>query len=71
MITIPIGNTVLFLSENEEGNLREELETRCHAADLQGEGFIEIPNLLTVSIDEVRTLIGDQEDVVNWGRDGF
>ena len=34
------------------------------------EGIIEIPDLLTVSIGEARTLIDDQKEV-NWGRDGF
>jgi hypothetical protein len=71
MIIIPIGNTVLFLSEDEADTLREELETRCHAADLQGEEVIEIPDLLVAAVSEAKALIGDQEDVVNWGRDGF
>ena len=71
MITIPIGNTVLFLSEDEADDLNEELGTCCHAADLQGEGIIEIPDLLAVSVDDARPLIDYQEPTVNWGRDGF
>ena len=71
MITIPIGNTVLFLSEDEADDLREELGTRCHAAELQGEGIIEIPDLLAVSVGDARTLIGGTKQTVNWGRDGF
>lgn len=71
MITIPIGNTVLFLSEGEVDDLREHLGTRCHAADLQGEGVIEIPDLLVASVGEARSLIDDQEPTVNWCRDGF
>jgi hypothetical protein len=71
MITFPIGNTVLFLSEDEADDLREELGTRSHAAELQGEGIIEIPDLLAVSVGEARTLTGDQEPTVNWRRDGF
>ena len=71
MITIPIGNTVLFLSEDEADDLREELGTRCHAAELQGEGVIEIPDLLAASAGEARSLIERQEPPVNWGRDGF
>jgi len=71
MITIPIGNTVLFLSEDEADTLREELETRCHAADLQGEGIIEIPDLLAAAVGDAKALIEDQEPTVNWGRDGF
>lgn len=50
MITIPIGNTVLFLTEDEADDLGEELGTRCHAAELQG--VIEIPDLLAVSVDD-------------------
>ena len=68
MITIPIGNTVLFLLEEEADDLREELRAHCHAAELQGEGIIEIPDLLAASVADARTLI---EEVVNWQRDGF
>jgi hypothetical protein len=71
MITIPIGNTVLFLSEDEADDLREELGTRCHAADLQGEGVIEIPDFLVASVDEARSMIDGQEPTVDWSRDGF
>ncbi len=71
MITIPIGNTVLFLSEDEADDLREGLGACCHAAELQGEGIVEIPNLLAVSVDAARTLIDEQEQTVNWQRDGF
>ena len=53
--------------------MREELGTRCHAAELQGEGIIEIPDLLAASVGDARSLIGqlDTEEVVNWQRDGF
>jgi len=71
MITIPIGNTIFFLSEDEADDLRDEIEIRCHAAELQGEGVIEIPDLLAVSVGDARTLIDEQEQTVNWGRDGF
>jgi len=71
MITIPIGNTILFLSEGEAVDLRQELGTRCHAADLQGEEIIEIPDLLVASVGDAKTLIEGQEQPVNWGRDGF
>jgi predicted nucleic acid-binding protein len=71
MITIPIGNTVLFLSENEADDLREELETCCHAAELRGEGIIEIPDLLVASVADATSLIGHHEQAVNWGRNGF
>jgi len=71
MITIPIGNTVLFLSEDEADVLREELETRSHAAELQGQEVIEIPDLLVASVGDAEALIDEQDEVVNWGRDGF
>jgi hypothetical protein len=71
MITIPIGNTVLFLSEDEADDLRAELGTRCHAAELQGEETIEILNLLAMSVGDARSLIDGQGQTVNWGRDGF
>ena len=38
---------------------------------VQGHEVIEIPNLLTVSIDEARMLIDDQKEADDWGRDGF
>jgi hypothetical protein len=62
---------VLFLSEDEADDLREELGTCCRAAELQGERIIEIPNLLAASVGEARTLIDGQGQTVNWGRDGF
>jgi hypothetical protein len=68
---ITIGNTVLFLSESEADVLREEVGTRCHAAELQGDGIIEIPNLLVASVGDAKALIDDQEPTVDWGRDGF
>jgi hypothetical protein len=71
MIPIQFGNTVLFLSEHEADDLREELETSCHAAELQGEGIIEIPNILVAAVSDAKALIDDQEPTVNWGRDGF
>jgi hypothetical protein len=71
MITIPIGNTVLYLSEDEADDLRDELGTRCHAAELRGDGIIEIPDLLVASVGDARSLIDGQEPTVNWGRDGF
>jgi hypothetical protein len=37
----------------------------------QSQGIIEIPDLLAVSVGEAKLLIGEQEEVVNWGRDGF
>ena len=54
MITVPISNTVLFLSEDEADNLREQLGIHCHAAELQGEGIIRIPDLLAVSVGDAR-----------------
>ena len=73
MITIPIGNTVLFLSEDEADELREELETCCHAAELQGEGIIEIPDLFLLPVTEARSLVRELSggETVNWQRDGF
>lgn len=39
MIPIPIGNRGLFLSEDEADDLREELETVCHDAEVWGSEF--------------------------------
>ena len=73
MSTIPIGNTILFLSNNEVELLRREVEACCHAADLQGSPNVILPDLLSLTVTEARSLMRELsgEETVNWQRDGF
>ena len=73
MIIVPIGNTVLFLNNSEKDALQNELVETIRSVELQGSLTVEIPDLLSLTVTEARTLLRELngEETVNWKRDGF
>jgi len=70
---IPIGNTVLFLNKSEVDDLHNELTETIHSSELVGSPTVEVQDLLSLTITEARSLLRElnEEEFVNWGRDGF
>jgi len=70
---IPIGNTVLFLNNSEAEHLHNELAEIINSSELMGLPTVEIPDLLSLTITEARSLLKElkSEEAVDWGRDGF
>ena len=73
MTPFPIGDTVLFLDEDEVEELRDELEACCQVAEVRGVETIDIPGLRSLSLEEARGLAQELEveEPVNWMRDGY